>query len=303
MKAFKYSLAVSLILLSLLIINSCDDQEKFTDSKPTYEIETRSPVNEYKSEENQTAPVKNISLDPPATDNFNTQDMRMIIKTGEMNIETERFDETENKIKETVKKFNAYITNSSSLINPAGKKHGSITIRVASSDFDNLISSLKTIDKISSLNVSGRDVTEEYLDLEARLKTQKELEARLIRLLQEKTANLTSVVEVETKLASVRENIEKTEGRIRYLRNQTAYSTLKVSYYEPSVLNTSTGGGFFYEIGESISRGLTGLTKVISGMITFTIAASPILTFLGIALYLGLKYIRRRKTLKPQTGS
>jgi hypothetical protein len=128
--------------------------------------------------------------------------------------------------------------------------------------------------QIVNQNISGRDVTEEYMDSEARLKTQRELESRLLKLLAEKTANLTSIVEVEQKLAGVRENIEKTEGRIRYLRDQASYSTLTVSVFEPSMLTTSTGGGFFYELGESISRGLSGFTKSIKRNYYFIIAFS-----------------------------
>jgi hypothetical protein len=229
------------------------------------------------------------------TENFNTQDKRMIVRSGTMNIEAESFSDTEAKIKQIVNSSGGYITNSSSLLNASGKKQGAITIRVESNRFDQLLDELAKVGKVVNQNISGKDVTEEYMDAEARAKTQRELESRLLKLLAEKTANLTSVVEVEQKLAGVRENIEKTEGRMRYLKDQASYSTLTVSVFEPSMLTTSTGGGFFYELGESINRGLSGFTRVLSGIITFIIAFSPILAIILIAVYFVKRYLKKRK--------
>jgi len=226
---------------------------------------------------------------------YNTQDKRMIIRSGTMSIEADNFNDTELKVKQIVNGVNGYVTNSTSQLNASGKKQGSITIRVASVKFDELISQLAGIGKVMNQNISGKDVTEEFMDAEARLKTQRELEARLLKLLGEKTSTLSAIVEVEQKLAAVRENIEKTEGRMRYLKDQAAYSTLTVSVYEPAMLTTSSGGGFFYELGESISRGLTGFTKVLSGIITFIIALSPVVALVLLILYFVRRHFKKRK--------
>lgn len=231
------------------------------------------------------------------TQNNNTQDKRMIIRTGTMSIENESFDETENKAKEIVKNLGGYITNSTSQVNQSGKKQGTLTIRVQADKYDALLAELAKIGKVMNQNISGRDVTEEYVDAEARLKTQRELESRLLQLLAEKTANLTAVVEVEQKLASVRENIERTEGRMRMLKDQASYSTVTVSIYEPAILNTSSGG-FFYELEQGFEKGLTGFTKVLSGIITFIIALSPILAIIGLVIYITIRFIRKRKVVK-----
>jgi len=247
---------------------------------------------EYKSKDDGN--IQRINYQQPA-DNFNTQDKRMIIRSGTMNIEADSFNDTESKIKQIVNNVNGYVTNSTSQINASGKKQGAITIRVASGKFDEMIGELGKVGKVVNQNISGKDVTEEYMDAEARQKTQRELESRLLKLLAEKTARLTDVVDVEQKLASVRENIEKTEGRMRYLKDQASYSTLTVSVFEPSILNTSTGGGFFYELGESISKGLTGFTKVLSGIIIFVIAFSPVLAIVLGGLYILRRYLRKKK--------
>ena len=245
--------------------------------------------------------VQDVNYKQQSQDNtYNTQDKRMIIRSGTMSMEVDSYDDTETKIKGIVNNFNGYLTNSTSKLDASGKKQGSITIRVASDKFDAMVTDLSKIGKVMNQNISGKDVTEEYMDAEARLKTQRELETRLLKLLEEKTARLTDVVEVEQKLANVRENIEKTEGRMRFLRDQAAYSTVTVSIYEPSLLNTSTGGGFFYELGQAVKKGLSGFTSVLAGIITVFIALLPLLIIAFLIVYFVVKYLRKRKKAKVQ---
>ena len=245
--------------------------------------------------------VQDVNYKQQSQDNtYNTQDKRMIIRSGTMSMEVDSYDDTEAKIKNIVNNFNGYLTNSTSKLDANGKKQGSITIRVVSDKFDAMVAEISKAGKVMNQNISGKDVTEEYIDAEARLKTQRELEDRLLKILAEKTARLTDLVEVEQKLANVRENIEKTEGRMRFLRDQAAYSTLTVSIYEPSLLNTSTGGGFFYELGQAVKKGLSGFTSVLAGIITVFIALLPLLIIAFLIVYFTVKYLKKRKKAKVQ---
>lgn len=240
--------------------------------------------------------LKQVNYQQP-TENTNPTDKRMIIRTGTMSIENDSFDETELKAKEIAKNLGGFITNSTAQVNQSGKKQGTLAIRVQAEKYDALLVELAKTGKVMNQNITGRDVTEEYVDAEARLKTQRELETRLLQLLAEKTANLTAVVEVEQKLANVRENIEKTEGRMRMLKDQASFSTITLSIYEPAILNTSSGG-FFYELERGFEKGLSGFTAVISGLITFIVALSPILAILGLIVYVVIRFIRKKKVVK-----
>lgn len=306
------SLILAYILPLLVLFNACQQSDKQTgNQQPTDRNMNQESApstvtdGEFKTDAPSSNPNEKVSDGKlkqvnyqQQTDNFNTQDKRMIIRSGTMQTEIDNFGEAEAKVKQIVNNLNGYVTNSTSQLNASGKKQGNITIRVSADKFDGLIDELGKIGKVMNQNISGKDVTEEFMDAEARLKTQRELEARLLQLLSEKTANLTAVVEVEQKLASVRENIEKTEGRMRYLKDQASYSTLTLSLYEPAILNTSSGGGFFYEIGQGIKKGLNGFTSVVSGIITILIALSPILIILGLAIYITIRIIKKRKPAK-----
>lgn len=304
-------LLTAIIVSGLITIYGCKSQ-----SGNDYKTDNETPKTPPTGIVNQNADMKTSEIrdlstvDKSATDetkqvnyrqqeqNFNTQDKRMIIRSGTMSLEVDKYDDTEAKIKQVVSSFSGYVTNSSSMLNTGGKKQGTITLRVSSDKFDAVVTELSKIGKVMNQNITGNDVTEEYMDSDARMKTQQELESRLLKLLAEKTASLTSVVEVEQKLASVRENIEKTQGRMKYLKDQASYSTLAVSVYEPAMLQTSTGGGFFYELGQSVKKGLNGFTAVLSGIIIFVIAFTPILFLLALIGYIVRRFLRKKRLAK-----
>jgi hypothetical protein len=306
------TLILAYILPFTILLGACQEQsdkqsvnqQSFTTENnrtapTTKDYESAPSVDEQNTGSNDgitDSKLKQVSYQQP-TENTNTQDKRMIIRSGTMSIENDSFDETDNKIKEITRNMGGYVTNSTSQVNQSGKKQGTLTIRVQADKYDALLSEIAKTGKVMNQNISGRDVTEEYVDAEARLKTQRELESRLLQLLAEKTANLTAVVEVEQKLAAVRENIEKTEGRMRMLKDQASYSTITVSIYEPAILNTSSGG-FFYELELGLEKGLTGFTKVLSGLITVVIAISPIIAILGLLIYIAIRILKKRKTVK-----
>jgi len=91
----------------------------------------------------------------------------------------------------------------------------------------------KPLGKLESVNVNTQDVGEEFVDVTARMDNAKRLERRLIDLLATRTGKLKDVLDVEQSLARVREEIERYQGRIRYLEAHTAMSTLSVTVHEP----------------------------------------------------------------------
>lgn len=220
---------------------------------------------------------------------------RLVIKSGKMSIEVDKYDEAEVKITEITNKYGGNISTSSSSMSSSGKKQGTITVRIPADKFDAFVPEVSQIGKVMSQNINASDVTEEYIDLEARLKTQKELEQRLYDLLKTKTSGLSDILEIENKLADVRSKIESTEGRMKYLMSQASFSTLSISVYEPNLLETTSGGGFFSEIQDAIVSGLKGLTNVIKFLIVAFIALLPFLIIAYIVYLIIRKIIRKNK--------
>lgn len=293
MKIINNSVFSFLLIAVLILINGCSkksdflstsDQDKLSESVVSKEI--------YSSPESD---LKTVSFQDSKDDKLNSVMNRLIIRTGSVSVETDDYDRSENKISDAAKIFQGFITKTSSGMNAGGKKQGSVSVRIPSDKFDAFISEISKTGKVMSRNIYGNDVTEEYIDLDARQKTQRELERRLLELLDTKAAGLSDVVEVEQKLSNVRENIERTEGRMKFLKDQSAYSALTVNLFEPAMLQTSSGGGFFYEIEGGFKKGLVGFTEILSSLITFVIAFSPVIVFLMILTYSLKKYLVNRK--------
>jgi hypothetical protein len=307
MRKFKFNKSFLILALLFLFVNCGDKEDRLSYKKESPEvleedISTSGSLDAPKSDENRSGEfekdkTKNVSYqtgDQEGSGQVQVLD-RLIIRTGNMKLEVESFDETEKKIVESVRNHNGFVSNNTSKLNTSGQKQGTIVVRVPTDKYDALISDIASFGKVMSQNISSRDVTEEYIDLEARQKTQKELEQRLLKLLSERTARLTDIVEVEEKLASVRRNIESTEGRMRFLRNQAEFSTLTISVYEPSLLETSSGGGFFYEIGQGFKKGLKGFTEVLSGLIMLIVALLPVIAILFVIYFVLRKILKKRK--------
>jgi len=239
---------------------------------------------------NNLAEIKSVSDDKLPE----IKDQRMIIKTGSLSLETEKYDNAETKILNIVKTHGGFISNTKSSLNTSGNKSGTIIAKVPADKFDLLVTDVSSIGKVMNQSIQASDVTEEYVDLESRLKTQKELEQRLLKLLNEKAVKLSDVIEVEEKLASVRQKIEGIEGKMKLLRSQSDLSTLTINVYEPSMISTSSGGGFFYELGQAVRKGLSGFTGVLAVSITILIAIIPIL-IIAYVIYRVIKAILKRR--------
>jgi preprotein translocase subunit SecG len=298
-----------LFLFLFILVVGCQHKDKEAiNTQPNLISEERDIK---KSDEAPTTSMQKIKTGVQQTDkeagNITTQNAqnidvtkRMIIRTGSMSVEVEKFDDAEKTVTDVVKKTGGYISNTTSTQNSSGKKQGTLVLKVPADKYDALIAEVSAIGKVMNQNINANDITEEYIDLEARQKTQKELEQRLLKLLSEKTARLTDVVEVEQKLASVRQIIESIDGKLRYLRNQSEMSTLTLSLYEPAILQTSSGGGFFYELGQGVKKGLRGFTEILSGMIMLLIALLPIIILVLIILWIIRRIIKNRKKKNVQ---
>jgi hypothetical protein len=103
-------------------------------------------------------------------------------------------------------------------------------------------------------------------------------------------------LEVEQALTNVREEIERMEGRKRYLQDQVALSTITINLHEPYPLMASGQYGFFAKMRRGIENGVSGFTDVLSAGITLLIAGMPIFLLLFILIWAVRKYRRRYKT-------
>lgn len=219
---------------------------------------------------------------------------RMLIQRAGLQGEIEAFDLWFTELQELVRLQKGFIVNSITRQAYEDARSGNITIRVPQAGFETLLGKLKaSFSKIESEQISGDDVSEEFYDLSARLDNQRKAEQRLQEILRA-AKNVQEILEVERELTRVRENIERMEGRKRYLQDQVSLSTIEVSWHEPyPMMSGYQGRGFWGTIARGFEQGLRGFADVLSGLITFLIAGFPVYVFL-IAAGWGLVRLFRR---------
>lgn len=155
-----------------------------------------------------------------------------LIKTADMRFRVKNVDRSTETIEEKAKRYGAFISNSS-LHSSNSEMSNYITIRVPADDFDKLLKEICTESEyMERKEISTEDVTEEYVDIQTRLKTKKEVEQRYIQILKDKAKTVADVYLAEEQIRTIREEIEAKEGRLNFLQNQVSYSTIRVDIFQ-----------------------------------------------------------------------
>jgi hypothetical protein len=213
----------------------------------------------------------------------------MVIRTGQAFIEVDKVDSAILKIRQLAAQVGGYITNSSITGGRDQIRQGTLELKVPAARYDDAVGSLSSIGKVETVNSNAQDVGEEFVDVTARVTNSKRLEERLINLLATRTGKLEDVLRVERELARVREEIERYEGRLRYLNSRAAMSTLTITVHEPApILGSSPGQN---PIAAAMRRALRNFIALLAG----SIAALGVLIPLGlVALGVWVGYRRWR---------
>ncbi|EKD63418.1 MAG: hypothetical protein ACD_51C00280G0001 [uncultured bacterium] len=162
----------------------------------------------------------------------------MIIKNGSLTMRVDSTNESVSAISDLAKSLGGYVSYSSTYENYDGSMAGSVEFRVPADKFDDAMTGVKGMaDVIDAESVDAQDVTEEYIDLEARLENKKALEAQYLEVLNSAT-NVTDILSVYSYLESVRSEIDSLEGQMQYYENQSSYSTITVYLSENITITT-----------------------------------------------------------------
>ena len=146
------------------------------------------------------------------------------------------------------------------------------------------------VDDFDSREINVSDVTENFYDLSARLKTKKEIEQRYLQILS-RAGNIKDVLEVERQIGDIRTEIERIEGRLKYLQNQVSYSTLTVTYYKVLSVSAQQNKGFFKKLRTGFVKGWDFLLSLVIGIVHIW----PVLILLAIGLIVARKRRSKRK--------
>ncbi|HEY3025436.1 MAG TPA: DUF4349 domain-containing protein [Pyrinomonadaceae bacterium] len=233
---------------------------------------------------------------------------RKIIRNADLTIEVASPTESQPKIVSIAESHQGFIvTSEATQRTTEDKTRPEITVRlvvrVPAAQFNQVMEEIRAAGiRVTQEKITGQDVTEEFIDLEARIKNQKALEAQFIEIMK-RAGKVEEALQVQRELANVRTEIEKLEGRRRFLENQASLSTINVT------LQTTTqivnAAGFWFSIKSAFSDGFAVAVAIIYFLIRAIIALLPVLVLVVLPLALMAKFVikrlRRTRTKRQKT--
>lgn len=212
-----------------------------------------------------------------------------IRKTANLNITVDDYKKARTEIEKIIKTNNAYIGNENEQ-NSTYSITNDMVIRVVNKDFEGMVNRLLGVaTNVNSKNISAEDVTAQFVDIQSRLKSKKEIEKRYLDILN-KASKVTDVLEIEQKLGEIREEIEAKEGELKYLGDQVDYSTINLTFHQDFEYTPADKPGFFGRIGNAFGNGWNGFLSFVVGIVY----AWPLWIILGGIAYFLVRFIRRR---------
>jgi Domain of unknown function (DUF4349) len=224
---------------------------------------------------------------------------RKVIQNAEMTIEADAPNEGQRKIAAIADKHSGFVVISESKQNEAASHNVAstvvnIVIRVPMRQFEAAKAEIRGVGgRILHEKSSGQDITEEYIDLEARIRTKRALETQFLEIMKQ-ARKISDALEVQTQLANVRTEIERLEGRRRFLENQSALSTIKITLHTPTPVVAAATRGFLYDLKAAFGDGVEVGTDIVLGIIRFVIVMIPVTLFILAPGWFVFKWVRRR---------
>ena len=218
----------------------------------------------------------------------------MIIRAGQANIEVDSLEPAVTLVRKLAHQLGGYVANTAMQTGRGQLRSATLEVKIPAARFDEALGGLAPIGKLESVNVSAVDVGEEFTDATARMANARRLENRLIELIATRTGKLKDVLDVEQELARVREEIERYEGRLRYLRAHAALSTLTICVHEPVPVVGHPGSSVVAEAFKQAWRNFVDL-------VAWCIRSLGVVVPLGAVATLGWLAVRRwRKGQVPR---
>jgi cell fate (sporulation/competence/biofilm development) regulator YlbF (YheA/YmcA/DUF963 family) len=181
-------------------------------------------------------------------------------------------------------------------------------VRVPAESFRNLLDDVAQFGAPESQEIQSQELTEEFVDLQARLKTKQQLEQQMLKIMEQRADKISDALAANQQLSEVRLAIEQIEGRLRKLNDLVALSTVTIDAREESVYAAppppSPPPTFAATIGATFDDSMTKMTEFGKGLLLLAVGAAPWLVLLclvagPIALVMA---IARRWRRQPQAA-
>lgn len=226
---------------------------------------------------------------------------RKVILNASLTLQVKSADQTEQKVRELVERLGGYVVKSETSGDDE-RRSVRLTVKVPSPRFDealNTLTSSQYAGKVLNRNVSGQDVTEEYVDLESRLRALKATESRLLDFLKD-AKTVPEALQVNQQLTDLQTQIEQVTGRMKYLDQSTGFSTINLELQPDTVFALASPHG--WQPGLTARNAWNQLLEFAQGIADVAIVMGIWSPVWALPLIAGLLFWRRsgRRIAPPQ---
>ncbi|CAG9608628.1 DUF4349 domain-containing protein [Pseudoneobacillus rhizosphaerae] len=231
---------------------------------------------------------------------------RMVIYKANLRMRVKNFENAQKEMEAKAKKYNGFMIGSTSYRDSNEQVSGSITLRVPQQHFQSFLNDAEGVaEEVLERNVNGQDVTEEYVDLESRLRAKRVVEERLLEFMKnaQKTEDL---LKISSDLSVVQEEIEQVMGRMKFLENQSALSTITIDLYEKNVIVPNLEKDDLNTWEKTKKQFVTStnfLLGAFSAIFVFFIGNLPVFLLLAIFMVIIFYSIKKSSRQKPRESS
>jgi len=165
------------------------------------------------------------------------------------------------------------------------QREGTWRIRVPVAHFDEVVSDAKGIGELISANSKSQDVSEAYSDVEARIRNKTKEEERLLKLLEDRPGKLEEIITLERELSRVRDEVERMQGRMRVLTDQTSLTTVEITIREMQNYEPPQSPTFFTRLRRTFIHSTSAIWSLFEWIINAAVAIAPwiVVAFIPLA--------------------
>ncbi len=295
-------LFIGAVVLSLAYRSAGVDTESYgrdksyapTSSESLFEADDLGASPELAMEAPVSAVDKSLGSEPNSSTTVDVSEKK-IIRTGELDMMVEGVDQTVSDLTSMAERAQGFIQSAYVYEGSSGTKRGTVVIKVPVAKFSDIFQEVKDLAQVVvSEQVVGQDVTEEYVDLQARLKNAKAEEAQYLEIMK-KATEVEDMLNVSSYLSIVREKIERLQGQLDYLENLTDMSTITVELSEETKI---VGGAVqkwkpYQTLKKASKTLLVAWQKTVDRFIWIIIFLVGLIAPIGIIIWLIVRLIRR----------
>ncbi|MCS1351870.1 DUF4349 domain-containing protein [Mechercharimyces sp. CAU 1602] len=250
----------------MLTGDELDEQQEIVQVDPIEEQERAKAL----TSEEEVAPTEGKNA-KPAPDK--------VIYHAQMEMITKDFADSRKQVEALTVASGGYMVNSS-VEEIESRITGTMVLRIPQAKFKEVVNKLEDVGEITSQEVNGNDISEEYVDLTSRLSAKEAQEKRLLTLM-EQAEDTKAVLQVSEQLGRVQEEIEQLKGRKRFFDNQVALSTITIHLVEnssPQPKNPTSN--LSEDVAGAWVSSLNNIGAFVRGLTVFFVGALPILFFI-----------------------